>query len=240
MDDVRADGDVDRYRNVQLRRRRQDAHRHVRRIRAGEVFADTAADALARTHGIADGAVQETAGLVGHAKSPWAEGRVDILGRGSRQRQLEIVNDTGAVHRDRRHESALHQVDENRGQARLDHVGADAPDNPGVGRFCRLNRPHDRFEIVARENRRQRVDERAEPPTRNVGLREIDRVCFTRAGAQRIGTDARQIEFVIAENHGGSLQLSASSCQLGSCTWHLAPGTRHPAPGTYRISIASP
>ena len=190
----------------------EDAHRRVRRIRAGEVIADTTADALARTHGIADGAVQETAGLVGHAKSSRAEGRVDILGRGSRQSQLEIVNDTGAVHRDRRHESALHQVDQHRRKARLDHVGADAPEDSGVGRFRRLNRPHHRFEIVARENRRQRVDERAEPPTRNVGLREIDRLCFTRAGAQRIGTDARQIEFVIAEKHGGS--LAASSFQL--------------------------
>ena len=76
------------------------------------------ADAEPLRHAVVDGAVQEPAGFVGHPERAGAERLVDVLGGRARQGDLEIVNDGGAVGRDRRHEAALHQVDQDRARDR--------------------------------------------------------------------------------------------------------------------------
>ena len=89
----------------------------------------------------------------------------------------------GAVHRDRRDEPALHQIDQHRRQAGLDDVGADAPDDSPVRRARRADRRDDRLEVGAGENRRQRIDKRAHAAAaRHVGPREVGRVRLALAG----------------------------------------------------------
>ena len=56
------------------------------------------------------------------------------------QGDLEVVDDPGAVHRDRRDESALHQIDEHGREARLDHVRRRGPDS--MPPFDGARRPH--------------------------------------------------------------------------------------------------
>ena len=78
---------------------------------------------------VVDRLVEQAAGLVGHAEPSGTERLVDVLGRGAGERDLEVVDDRRAVDRDRRDEAALHQVDQHRAEAGLDHVRAEAPDD---------------------------------------------------------------------------------------------------------------
>ena len=73
--------------------------------------------------------IQQPARLFRHAEAPGAERFVDVLGGRSRERELEVVNDAGAVGRDRRDEAALHQIDQDRREPRLHDVRAEAPED---------------------------------------------------------------------------------------------------------------
>ena len=69
---------------------------------------------------------------------------------------LEVVNEPGAVHRDRGHETALHQIDEDRREAGLDDMRAEAPDDAATRSRRARGWPRRR-----RENRRPRADSAA-------------------------------------------------------------------------------
>ena len=75
-------------------------------------------------------------GFCGHAELAIAEAGFDVFGSVSRQRDFEIVDEGGAVHRYARNESAFHQVDQDRTETNLDNVAADAPEN-GTALFAR-------------------------------------------------------------------------------------------------------
>ena len=118
---------------------------------AGEVLADGLAEAEAVADAVVDGAVQQRPRLLGHAEAAGAERGVDVLGRRSAEGDLEVVDDAGAVQRQRRHEAARHQVDEDRRQPGLDDVRAEAPDDRPAGGVRRPHRRHDRLEVGAAE-----------------------------------------------------------------------------------------
>ena len=63
-------------------------------------------------------AFSSAAGFLRHAEAPGPERFVDVLGRRARQRELEVVDDAGAVRRERRDEPALHQIDQDRRRGR--------------------------------------------------------------------------------------------------------------------------
>ena len=96
------------------------------------IFAHRLPEALAGCRAAADHLVQDASCLLGHAEPPGPERLVDVLGRRAGQRDFEVVNDAGAVHRQRRHVAALHQIDQHRRDAGLDDMRADAPDDAGA------------------------------------------------------------------------------------------------------------
>ena len=65
----------------------------------------------------------------------------------------EVVNDAGAVGRDRRNEAALHQIDEHRRQPGLQHVRA----QPQMIALSRALRRDDRLDDVLEILRREQI-----------------------------------------------------------------------------------
>ena len=103
-------------------------------LRALEMGDDGLPEAHAAADAGGDGVVQLASGFLGHAELAGAERGVDVFGRRPRQRDFEIVDQSRAVQRDRRDESALHQIDDDGREARLDDVRAEAPDDAAARR----------------------------------------------------------------------------------------------------------
>ena len=76
-----------------------------------------------------DRLVQHTAGFFRHPEASLVDLRVDFFRRVSHERQFEIMNDAGPVHGHGGEDPLLHEVDENRAQSDLDHVGAESHDD---------------------------------------------------------------------------------------------------------------
>ncbi len=132
--------------------------RYLRRVPANaRPSPEPSAEAGGR--GLADGAVQETSGLLGHAAASLAQTGADVLRRRARKGQLEVVHDAGAVHRHRRDDTALHQIDDQRPEADLDRVGAHAEHDATAGAACGRDRERPRHAARAppgcREARRE-------------------------------------------------------------------------------------
>ena len=154
--------------------------------------------AEARRHTVIDRAVQQTAGLVGHAEAAGAECLIDVFGRGAGERHFEIVNDRGAVCRDRRYESASHQVDDDRPEPGLDDVRAQSPDDAAPARGPD-HRVDDGAKVRRRQHIRQRIDKRRQAHSRLPGTSEVFNPRLAVARGQRIGAYAGQIELFVVE-----------------------------------------
>ena len=133
VDDVGADRHVNGDRNLEPRRRAEDAGARELRLLSREEPQHRLADTEARSDAVVDRVVQQPSCFFGHPEAARAERLVDVLGRGADQRDLEVVNDRRAVGGDRRDEPALHQVDQHRAEAGLDDVCAQPPDDAAVG-----------------------------------------------------------------------------------------------------------
>ena len=96
---------------------------------------------------VVDGAVQQTTRFFGHAESSRSQRLVDVLGSRARQRELEVVDDPCAIGRDGGNESLLHQRNQDRRQAGLEDVGADAPDDAVLRVPCRAHCLDDSLEV---------------------------------------------------------------------------------------------
>jgi len=82
------------------------------------------------------GAVQVTPGFVGHPEPTGPERRVHIFGGGPGERHFEVVNEPGTIQRERRHEAALHEVDDDGRKPRLDDMGAEPPEQDPIVPMC--------------------------------------------------------------------------------------------------------
>ena len=147
VDDVRADADVHGDGHTEPARRAEQADAAEWRLAVLRgTRRPTAPRPQTARRAVANRVVEAAAGLVGHAELPWPERAVDVLGGRARERDLEIVNQARAVHRDRRDEAALHEIDEHGREAGLDHVRAEAPDDRAIVGLRLLDRGDDRDE----------------------------------------------------------------------------------------------
>ena len=81
-----------------------------------------------------------------------AEPGFDVFGSISRKGDFKIVDERCAVHRDSSDEAALHQIDQDRTEADLNDVSADAPED-GSALFARnVNRAEEIAKIFRRKN----------------------------------------------------------------------------------------
>jgi hypothetical protein len=83
-----------------------------------------------------------------HAERPRPKRFVHVFRCRAAKRDLEIVNDPRAVRRKRRDEPALHQVDQHRREAGLQHMRAKTPDDRRTTPPCVGNRRSHGLEIV--------------------------------------------------------------------------------------------
>ncbi len=151
---------------------------------------------------VPDHLVEDPPGLLRHPEAAGTERFVDVLRRGARQRDLEVVDDAGAVHRQRRHVAALHQVDEHRRHAGLDHVRADAPDDAGLSRARVDDGAHDATKVLSAENAGSESNHALNDPPGALGLREILRACLASSRCERVRPHAGEIELFVGEWHG--------------------------------------
>jgi len=127
--DVGADRHVDGRRQTQAPGGSEQARLEVAGATRDQVAAQRGADAEALAVSLADRPVDLLAGFTGHPEGPGVETRRHVLRGPSGDRQLEVVNDAGAVQRDAAHEAAPHQVDDDRRQAHLQDVRTHAPED---------------------------------------------------------------------------------------------------------------
>ena len=122
--------DVDGHRDLQPARGTEEAHARELRTRAREMRDDGLSEPELLSCALVDRLVQLLSGLLCHAEPARAEDGIDILRRRAAERHLEIVNEYGAIHRERGDIPALHEIDQHRRQACLDDVRAESPDEP--------------------------------------------------------------------------------------------------------------
>ena len=71
-----------------------------------------------------DRLVEDPPRLLGHPELTFVDRRVHVLARPARERQLEVVDDTGPVHGQRADHAPFHQVDQDRREPDFDRVAA--------------------------------------------------------------------------------------------------------------------
>ena len=116
-----------------------------------------------------DGFVHLAPGFFGRAEAPVGQDRFHILAGMAGHGDFEIVNRRRAIHGEPGGVSALHQIDQHRRQAALDHVPAHAPDDGSPPRARRVDGVHHGAEGIARQDVRQRIQ-----PSRDARAFAID------------------------------------------------------------------
>jgi hypothetical protein len=101
MNDIRADRDMNRRRRSRLVRRGEDTRPAELKTRVQDFAADGLAQPDPLPGGSLRGLVEKCTGFLGHPESAVRQSGANIFGRASRERQFEVVDDTGAVGRDR-------------------------------------------------------------------------------------------------------------------------------------------
>ena len=96
----------------------------------------------------------------------------------------------GAVGGDRRHEAALHQVDEHRPDASLDDVRAECPDDARVARRGVSHGVRHRHQIARTETIRQTRKKLRQAGTWTNRTTEVRDGHLARSRLQRVGLDA--------------------------------------------------
>jgi len=194
VNDVRADRDVNRHRDVQAGSGRQNAVRSAGEARTQDVGADRAAQALDLGGRCRDRPVEDRSGFGGHAEGAVVEGRADLFRGPAGHGHLQIVDDSGPVQGDSADDPALHQVDHDRAEARLDNVGAHAQDHRASSAVRGHDRGDDRPEVRRRQNLRQALQKRAERAARGPHAGELGHPQFAGPVGQRVGPDPPEID----------------------------------------------
>ena len=219
VNDVGADGDMHRHGNPEPPGGRDEALRHEWRLdaRPDRRPTDWPIPRPSATPSLM-ASIQTGAGLLSHSELPWPQCGVDILGRRSGQRDLEVVNDPGAVGGDGRDESPLHQVDEDRRQPGLEHVGADSPNDGATVTAGASHCRDDPFEVGGGQLVGQALDQIPHSGARPVRLGKLSHRHLARPRLERIGADAGEIEFLVGKLHVSirfvllSLSFKRSTC----------------------------
>src|ERR1019366_9365867 len=102
-----------------------------------------------------------------------------------RKSNLEIVNGGRAVHRERRRQTAPHQVRENRRHSALDDVPAHPPNDLPSEDASLEDGVDDRAEVFTRQNSGQGANQALDAGTATVGSREIGHFHFAPAFPER-------------------------------------------------------
>ncbi len=127
---------MNRHRNPQAIRVREETQLLMRRRQVGEERSDGFAEAELRGDALVDRAIQQSSRFFRHPELPRAETLGDLFRSLSHEGHLEIVDDAGAVERDPLNVAALHQVDQERREPDFDHVRSEAPQD-GALAFAR-------------------------------------------------------------------------------------------------------
>ena len=159
VNDIGSDPDVNGGRKVEPRGRREDRQPPARQAVAQYGIADGTAQPGLAGCAIADGAVEKQTRLAGHAEAAVLEAGRHILGRGALIGELEVVNDPGAVHGDRGHDAAFHEIDQDGAQPDLDDMGAEADDDLAPVAMAAGHQTRRGAKIGGRQDVRQAVDE---------------------------------------------------------------------------------
>ena len=136
-----------------------------------------------------------------HAELSGTEHGLDFLGRGARQRDLEVVDEARAVHSDRRNEAALHQIDQHRPKADFDDVRAETPHDSALCGVRLANGRDHRAEVCGGQQVWKRVDPAGQTRGRIPGASELFGADFARTIGQGMRSDSGEIEFVVSEFH---------------------------------------
>src|SRR5450759_3033516 len=167
----------------------------IRQGKTGERASESLAHPPAAFHPDRERLVHAAAGFLRHAEGSVHESAGDVFRGGAEARDLIVVDRGGAVHREVRDHSAIHQVDEKWRQARFHDVAADHDDDRALVLRGGCDRVHHAQEISRHDNIRQRFQEGSEAA---VGPRrgcEFGGGDFIGAPFDWNGADSREIDF---------------------------------------------
>src|SRR5262249_51215898 len=192
--DVGPDGDVHGDRHARSRRRREDAGTPVWQTGGLDGITDGAAEPEPGGHSLARGAVQELAGLARHSEEPAVEPGTGVLGGPAAPRHLEVVHETGAVHRHGGEPAALDQVDDRRAQPDLDGVRAHAEHDRAAPADRRRDATGCVPQVARGEDVRQAVEKAPQGEASPHGSAERRGGDLARTPAERHGANAGRVD----------------------------------------------
>src|SRR5574338_754549 len=110
------------------------------------------------------------------------------------QRQLEVMNDDGAVHGDGRHDSTFHEIDDDGSESDLDDMRAHAQDDRPAPAVRANNRLRHFAERLDRQDIRKGVQKCFKGAAALPDFREIAELDFAVAALERIGLETRHVD----------------------------------------------
>jgi hypothetical protein len=141
-----------------------------------------------------DRAVDLFTGLARHAEGPGAEARVHVLRGPAGHRELEVVNEARAVERQPRDEAAVHEVDEDRREADLQDMGAQAPEDRPLPPAGPVHLAREVAQDGSREDARKAVEKGGQAAARRDRPREVASAHLAPAAREGIGADPGQVQ----------------------------------------------
>ena len=138
--------------------------------------------------------VEAASRLLSHAEGAIAQARGHILRGRAEAGDLVIVNRRRTVHREVRDHAAAHEIVQQRCDASLHDMAAEHHDDAAFPTMCFDDRLHDFPEILRLEHVGERAQEGAERAVVGGGLRKGVRIDLVRAGRDRNGAHAREVD----------------------------------------------
>ena len=194
VDDVGAHRHVDGGRQAETVRGGEKAYVEVRRLPRIQVTPDGRAQAQAVPVPLDDGAIDLLARLAGHAELARSQARRNVLRGVAGHRQLEVVHHPRPVQRQAGHEGLLHQVDEDRGEPDLDHVGAEPPQDRLGERAAAQHVGGEAAQRLPSEDAGQRVEKLGDRSPARQRTAEVRARHLALAAGQGIGADAGEVQ----------------------------------------------
>ena len=136
VDDIGAERDVDRCRSAEFVSGRENTLLAELEFRIEDFAADDFAEALAFRRGDLRGAIEKSAGFLGHPEDSFSEPRANIFRGPSRIGEFEVVDDSGAVGCDRADDSVAQQAADDRTQSDFDRMRAAHQQERALGCDC--------------------------------------------------------------------------------------------------------